>query len=175
MSAGHHSTPIGSLVVLPAIVLWSQLVSEVRGGVMMNSPTTPTRHTACVALAVAAYLVVLPLAEAWGEAAGVAEMWVADEQAALAATAQQLVAIRLNLQRALNCLEGPKGEDYRAVSGDACTGSAGAEHDLPAGSVNRIRVYKAIRLGAVGITFHDFKPTHYTALAMQAILDEGAR
>lgn len=103
------------------------------------------------------------------------EMRVADEQAALAATARQLDAIRAHLQRVLDCLEGPHGEDYRAISGDACTGDAGAERDLPAGSVNRIRVYKAIRLSAVGITFHDFKPAHYTALAVQAVLDEGVR
>jgi hypothetical protein len=48
-------------------------------------------------------------------------------------------------------------------------------HQLPAGSANCIRIEKAIRLATVGVTFHDFKPAHYTAQAAKAVLDEGAR
>lgn len=35
------------------------------------------------------------------------------------------------------------------------------------------RTQKAIRLATVGVTFHDFKPAHYTAQAVQAVLEEG--
>jgi len=86
-----------------------------------------------------------------------------------------LAVVQLHMQRALDCLEGPQGEDYRSIGKDACPAGAGAESDLPAGSVNRIRIYKAIRLGSVGVTFHDFEPAHFTAQAMQAVLDEGTR
>lgn len=76
---------------------------------------------------------------------------------------RQLAVVQLHMQRALDCLEGPQGEDYRSVCKDACPVGAGAERDLPAGSVNQIRTYKPIRLGSVGVTFHDFKPAHFTA------------
>jgi len=35
------------------------------------------------------------------------------------------------------------------------------------------RTQKAIRLATIGVTFHDFKPAHYTAQAVQAVLEEG--
>ncbi len=140
--------------------------------------TTKLRRTASkqrAALGFAACLVALPITVTRSEETGMAEMRAADREAALAATAKDLAAVRLHLQRALNCLEGPQGEDFRSAGQDPCSGGAGAERDLPAGSVNRVRTYKAIRLGSVGITFHDFEPAHYTARAMQAVLDEGTR
>jgi len=77
-----------------------------------------------------------------------------------------------NAQQALNCLEGPRGPDFRRSAGDPC-GGAGVVNELPDGSVNKLRVEKAIRLAAVGVTFHDFDPAHYTALAVRAVLAEG--
>ena len=104
---------------------------------------------------------------------GMADMRAADRYAALAASASQLSDVRLNLQHVLLCLQGG-GEANDQAPPPACSG-AGAAAGLPAGSANRIRVEKAIKLAAVGVTFHDFKPAHFTALATQAVLDEGAR
>jgi hypothetical protein len=101
-------------------------------------------------------------------------MRAADREAALAASAQQLAEVRLHLQLALNCLEGHRGPDYRTLGEFSCAGE-GAVNELPVKSVNHIRVEKAIKLSAVGVTFHDFKPAHFTAAAVQAVLDEGVQ
>lgn len=102
------------------------------------------------------------------------EMRAADQYAALAAAAGELPEVRLHLQQALNCLEGVHGVEYRSSVGGSCHGE-GAANDLPANSVNRIRVEKAIKLLQVGITFHDYKPAHFTAEAVKSVLDEGTR
>lgn len=143
--------------------------------VMLNVMKTSAKLFARAALPAAAYLVALPPAPAESaEEPGMAAMRAADAEAALAANAQKLPDVRLHLQRALNCLEGPQGADYRAAAGAPCPG-AGAVNELPSNSVNHIRVGKAIRLAVVGVTFHDFKPAHFTAAAVQAVLDEGVR
>jgi hypothetical protein len=103
-----------------------------------------------------------------------AAMRIAAQQAKLAAGAPKLAGAREHLQLVLNCLEGQHGPAYRPVTGNPCTG-AGAERGLPAGSANQVRVQKAIRLAVVGVTFHDFKPAHLTAEAVQAVLEEGTR
>ncbi len=120
-------------------------------------------------------LVALPVTATQGEEAGMAEMRAAEREAARAAKAQQLSVVRLHLQRALDCLEWPEDEVYRTTVRDPWRGDEGAQRDLPSGSVNRFRTYKAIRLDSVGVTFHDFEPAHYTARPMQAVLDEGTR
>jgi hypothetical protein len=103
---------------------------------------------------------------------GLAEMATAERFARAAASAGKLQDIRVNLQRSLNCLVGRDAIGYHPSAGDPCQGQ-GALKTLPAGSVNQIRVRKAIQLASVGVTFQDFKPAHYTALAVQAVLDEG--
>jgi hypothetical protein len=122
----------------------------------------------------ACYLIASLPALAQGAEPGMADMRQADRYAALAASASQLSEVRINLQRVLGCLEGANGPGYHAFAPAACS-SAGTAGGLPAGSANRIRVEKATRLAVVGVTFHDFKPAHFTALAVQAVLDEGAR
>ncbi len=102
------------------------------------------------------------------------EMRIAEQQAAAAAGAQDLQHVRTHLQQALNCLVGRGDREYRPSAGDPCAG-ASAARNLPRSSVNRIRVQKAIRLASVGVTFHDFKPAHYTAQAVHAVLEEGTR
>jgi hypothetical protein len=125
--------------------------------------------------ALLAVLLALPvLAYAQDGQRGMAEMRTAERFAALAADAQQLEEVRANLQQALNCLEGSQGSDFRRSAGDPCSG-AGAVRDLPDGSINKTRVEKAIRLAAVGVTFHDFDPAHFTAQAVRAVLLEGTR
>jgi hypothetical protein len=52
---------------------------------------------------------------------------------------------------------------------------SGVVRQLPEGSVNKIRVEKAIGLAAVGVIFHDFDTAHFTAQAVQAVLLEGTR
>jgi hypothetical protein len=64
--------------------------------------------------------------------------------------------------------------EYRPDAGDPCDG-AGALRNVPHGSANSIRMQKAIKLASVGVTFHDFKPAHYTAQTLQAVLEEGIR
>jgi hypothetical protein len=113
------------------------------------------------------------VADAQGER-GMKDMRTAEQYAALAAGAHNLEDARAKLQQALNCLEGPQGAEYRRSAGDPCDG-VGLAHELPEGSVNRIRVEKATRLAAVGVTFHDFDPAHFTALAVRAVLAEGTR
>ena len=108
------------------------------------------------------------------ESPGLTEMRIAEQQAAAAADAQDLEEVKANLQQALNCLVGRGAREYRPGVGDACKG-ASALRNLPSGSVNKIRVQKAIRLASVGITFHDFKPAHFTSQAVQAVLQEGTR
>ena len=110
--------------------------------------------------------------QARSEQPGMSHMRIAERYAALAADARRLEDIKANLQQALNCLEGQRGPDYRRSAGDPC-GGGGVVNELPAGSVNKIRVEKAIRLAAVGVTFHDFDPAHFTALAVRAVLAEG--
>jgi hypothetical protein len=105
---------------------------------------------------------------------GMADMRVADRYAALAASSSRLSDVRLNMKRVLLCLEGAGEANGQAAARAACSG-AGAAARLSVGSANRIRVEKASKLAAVGVTFHDFKPAHFTALAVQAVLDEGAR
>jgi hypothetical protein len=104
--------------------------------------------------------------------AGLAEMRIAEQHAAAAASASDLEQAETELQQALNCLVGRDGREFRAKAGDPCKG-ASALQNLANGSVNRIRVQKAIRLADVGVTFHDFKPAHFTAQAVQAVLEEG--
>jgi hypothetical protein len=106
------------------------------------------------------------------ESRGLYDMRIAAQHALAAAEARDLQQVRSHLQQVLNCLVGRGGGEYRPSAGDPCKG-ASALRDLPAGSVNKIRVQKAIRLAAVGVTFHDFKPAHYTAQAVQAVLEEG--
>ncbi len=120
------------------------------------------------------YALVVQFAHAQNGQKGMAEMRMAERQAGLASTATRLPEVRQHLQQALNCLEGAGGSDYRAAAGDPCAGS-GAERSLAAHSVNRIRVQKAIRLASVGVTFHDFEPAHFTAQAVDAVLQEGTR
>ena len=96
---------------------------------------------------------------------------IAAENAGMAARAMQLSLIHLHLQHVLNCLEGSKGQDYREVAGNPCTG-VGALQTLPTHSANRVRARKAIALARVGITLHDFLPAHYLAQAIHAILTE---
>jgi hypothetical protein len=101
-------------------------------------------------------------------------MRIAEEHAANAAKAGDLRTVKKELQQALNCLVGRGGTAYRADVGDPCHGM-GASHKLPNQTVNRIRVKKARNLADVGVTFHDFKPAHFTALVVQAVLEEGTR
>jgi hypothetical protein len=105
---------------------------------------------------------------------GLAEMRIAEQHAAAASRASNLQQIRAELQQALHCLVGPQGQEYRSRVGDPCKG-ASAFRKLPNDSVNRIRVQKAIRLASVGVTFHDFKPAHFTAQAVRAVLEEGTQ
>jgi hypothetical protein len=108
------------------------------------------------------------------ESPGLKEMRTAEQYAAMAAGDQDLQQAKAHLRQALNCLVGRGGREYRPSFGDPCKG-ASALGNLPGGSVNRIRVQKAIRLASVGVTFHDFKPAHFTAQAVQAVLEEGTR
>jgi hypothetical protein len=105
---------------------------------------------------------------------GMSEMRTAMEQAAAAADASDLQQVKTKLQQALNCLVGRDAPEYRPSAGDLCKG-ASALRNLPNGPVNKIRVQKAIRLASVDVTFHDFKPAHYTAQAVQAVLEEGTQ
>lgn len=65
---------------------------------------------------------------------------------------------------------GKSGRQYRPGAGDSCKG-ASALRNLPNGSV----VEKAIELASIGVTFYDFKPAHYTAQAVQAVLEEATQ
>ncbi len=105
------------------------------------------------------------------ETRGLSEMRIAEQHAAAAAQAQDLQQAKAQLQQSLNCLVGSRAAEYRAEAGNPCNGEA-ALRKLPQGSANKIRAEKAIRLAAVGVTFHDFKPAHYTAQAVQAVLEE---
>ncbi len=106
------------------------------------------------------------------QSAGASEMRTAKQHAAIAAKSVDLNEIKSELQEALNCLVGHGAGDYRPRAGDPCKGASALQR-LPRSSVGRIRVQKAIRLARVGVTFHDFKPAHYTAQAVQAVLEEG--
>ena len=105
---------------------------------------------------------------------GLAEMRIAEQHAAAAASASELGQARVELQRALNCLVGRGAREYKPGIGDPCKG-ASALWKSPSGSVNRIRIEKAIRLASVGVTFHDFKSAHFTAQAVQAVLEEATQ
>ena len=105
---------------------------------------------------------------------GMSEMRTAKQQAAAATDASDLQQVKAHLQQALNCLVGRGASEYRPAVGDPCKGASALEN-LPGGSVNKIRVQKAIRLASVGVTFHDFKPAHFTAQAVEAVLEEGTR
>lgn len=96
---------------------------------------------------------------------------IALQHATLAVDATELPQVRQHLQHVLNCLEGKGGSEYRASAGDPCNGSGALDATAP-GSANRVRVTKAIRLLTVGVTFQDFKPAHYVAQAVQAVLAE---
>jgi hypothetical protein len=137
-------------------------------------PALPTILASVGVMLSAVALLSPAVARTQGGEPGMAQMRTADQYAARAAAAHHLPDVRAHLQQALNCLEGQKGPDYRKSAGDPCSGS-GALAELPALSVNRIRVEKAIRLAAVGVTFHDFLPAHFTALAVRAVLAEGTR
>lgn len=100
-----------------------------------------------------------------------AALRTAATHASLAVGARELADVRMHLQHVLNCLEGPKGRDYDLEPGDPC-GGKGALQALPVGSANRTRAQKAVELARVGVTFHDFKPAHDTALAVEAVLEE---
>jgi hypothetical protein len=130
---------------------------------MENRSSPPIGLFAACALLIAA----APPALAQAPQPGMAAMRAADREAASAAGASRLPEVRAHLQQALNCLAG--GGD-----GGPCAGP-GALRQLPAGSANHVRVQKAIPLARGGVTFHDFKPAHFTAMAVEAVLDEGAR
>jgi hypothetical protein len=119
-------------------------------------------------------ILVAPGACAQDAQRGMAEMRIAEKYAALAADAQRMEDVRDKLQQTLNCLVGRQGSEYRRSAGDPCSGS-GIAQELPDGSPNKVRVEKAMRLAAVGVTFHDFDPAHFTAQAVQAVLLEGTR
>lgn len=92
------------------------------------------------------------------ESQGLREMRMA-EQHASAAKASDLEQVKAHLQQALNCLAGKGESEYRSSAGDPCRG-ASTFRDLPGNTLNKIRIRKAIRLASVGVTLHDFKPTH---------------
>lgn len=131
---------------------------------------------ALASLSVIGGLLIASLSPALAQPAepGMAAMRAADRQAGLAATATRLEDVRAYLQQALNCLAGTRAGRRGAPAGGPCSGP-GAVHQLPARSANHVRVEKAIRLAVVGVTFHDFKPAHFTAQAVKAVLDGGAR
>jgi hypothetical protein len=52
---------------------------------------------------------------------GMADMQTAEQSAALAADAQRLEDVRVNLQQVLNCLVGRKGPEYRRSASDPCS------------------------------------------------------
>jgi hypothetical protein len=79
-----------------------------------------------------------------------------------------------SVYRLQRCTTGKVAKAICATTAIAPCGGAGIVNELPDGSVNKIRVQKAIRLAAVGVTFHDFDPAHFTALAVRAVLAEGA-
>jgi hypothetical protein len=127
-----------------------------------------------VSLAILGGLLLADPAPVFAEEPGLVEMRIAEQHAAAAGGASNFEQARSELQQALNCLVGREGREFVANAGDPCKG-AGALPNLSNGSVNRIRVQKAIRLANVGVTFHDFKPAHFTARAVQAVLEEGTR
>ncbi len=124
---------------------------------------------ASVACALLTAASVSPFAQ---ETPGLREMRIAEQHAAAAGETQDLQQVRTHLQQALNCLVGRGQAEYRPGAGDPCNGIS-ALRKVPRGSVNSIRIQKAIKLASVGVTFHDFKPAHYTAQAVQAVLEEG--
>ena len=126
-------------------------------------------------LTLLAGLLLMPtFVHAQDEQHGLADMRTAETYTAAAISANDLESIRTDLRRALDCLEGANGPDYRKKVGDPCSGT-GAVNELPDGSVNKIRVSKAIRLLSVGVTFHDFPPAHFTSQAADAVLLEAVR
>lgn len=106
------------------------------------------------------------------EAPGMTQMRVAHQHAVAAAQAARLADIRAQLRQVIDCLQGTGSASTPAKTGEArCTGR-GALDDLPSGSANRIRADKALRLSRIAVTFHDYRPAHYTALAVQAVIEE---
>jgi hypothetical protein len=69
-----------------------------------------------------------------GWAARHADIRIAEKFATLAAGAQRLDDVPINLQKALNCLEGPQGPEYRRSAGEPCSGS-GAVNEFADGSI----------------------------------------
>lgn len=57
------------------------------------------------------------------------------------------------------------GAGFRSAPRDALIASSVAEEHRG----------KAIGLASIGVTFHDFKPAHYTAQAVQAVLEEATQ
>ena len=96
---------------------------------------------------------------------------LAVQQAALAAKADTVTAIRKHLQQTLNCLEGGKSQDFKDRSGNPCSWK-GAVDALPKDSADLIRARKSIALARVGESLHDRDPAHYVAEAVHAILVE---
>jgi hypothetical protein len=95
----------------------------------------------------------------------------AAEHAGKAAQAKDLGEIHQHLQKVLNCLEGPTGEDFKARAGDPCSGE-GALHTLPKGSLNLVRARKVIALAREGVKLREVPAAHYVARAIKAILAE---
>jgi hypothetical protein len=124
-------------------------------------------------VALSAVLLGLTMPAAAQEAPIPTALCTAEKHASLAAGARGLADVRSHLHHVLNCLEGPKGPTYDPKLSDPC-GSKGALDELPAGSGNRVHAQKAIELARVGVTFHDFKPAHYTAQAVRAVLEEAS-
>ena len=58
------------------------------------------------------------------------------------------------------------------MPGDRCEGES-ALLKLPKGAPAGVRARQAVGLASVGMTLEDFKPMHYTALAVRAVLREG--
>jgi hypothetical protein len=137
-----------------------------------NSRFCPGLSAFVVALiTVSAFMAPVSLRAQQTPAAANTSIRTALQHSALAVNATELPQVRQHLKHVLNCLEGKQGAQYDASGGDPCKGR-GALDATPAGSANRVRITKAISLLTVGVTFQDYKPAHYVAQAVQAVLQE---
>jgi hypothetical protein len=103
---------------------------------------------------------------------GSKEVQTAIEHAGFASNAKTTDQVHLHLHHVINCLVGPKGEDYYAAAGDPCKGEGGGALNDVRNPAQQKYLQQALALAKTGVTISHQPPARNVAIAVNDLLQE---
>jgi len=99
------------------------------------------------------------------------EIKTAAEHAGYAAKAPDVKGVQMHLHHAINCLVGPKGQDFDESYGNPCAGEGdGALNDFAGPPDKKAYLEQALSLASTGVTIQSHKAVKFVAEAVHALL-----